>query len=372
MSELIKIIQDAGVVKKEKVKEIFETVQKFVGQEKTWEELASVKFEDPTDKHAIKVAAGNRKIIRDDRLDAEKFIKGVRTQVQEKMAEFTAEDKAYLKMFQYFETKAKEYEGKLKEIEETAERLEKERLEKLVGERRTKLAEVCDNPEIYPVDVMSDEAFEQMYNSMRISKEAEIKRLQEEEEARRKAEEEELAKQAALQMKKDTFQKRSLALAEYNMLNLGLILTEDTTTEEFTDMLKQAEKAKEDWDVEQMKIRKENERLRLEQLEKEKELAAAQKANEEKEKALAAERKALNEQVRKQKEEEERKIKEEQQKAAALAKASGAENLAAFLSGFQVPDYVTTKDETVEAVRQEIVTKFKGFKSWASTLISQV
>lgn len=365
MSELVKIVQDAGVVKKEKVEEIVKTVQKFVEQEKTWSELSSVEFEDPTDKHAIKVAADNRKIIKNERLDAEKFIKGVRTKVQEKMAEFTAEDKAYLKIFQHFEAKAKEHEAKLKDIEETAERLEKERLTKIVGERRERLAEVCDNPEIYPVDVMSDEAFEQMYNSMRISKEAEEKRKQEEEKARQEAEEKELARQAELQAKKDTFQKRSLALAEYKMLNLDFGLTEDTTTEEFTEMLKKAEKAKEAWDVEQMKIRKENERLRLENIEKEKALEAERKA-------LAAQKAAMEAEARAKEEAEKKRIAEEGARAAALAKASGKENLTAFLEGFEVPSFVPTKDKNTEAIRQDIIKKFNGFKTWASGVISEM
>jgi hypothetical protein len=81
-------------------------------------------------------------------------------------------------------------EQKLEEIEKHFERLEAARKAKLKDERLVKLQGLCEAPEMYPVQDMSQPAFEQLLSGLTLAK-------QQKEDAERKAEEDRIAKEKA-------------------------------------------------------------------------------------------------------------------------------------------------------------------------------
>lgn len=148
-------------------------------------------------------------------------------------------------------------EKRLQEIENYYEIQEQQRIEALRAERVAVLAEVCENPEMYNAQHMTEEAFKNLVDGLRLAKQAQI-------EAAKKAEEERIALEKA-----------------------------------------EAE--------ERERIRVENERLKKE--------AEAREAEMQKERErVEAERKAAEEKARKEREEIERKAAEERAKAEAERK----------------------------------------------------
>lgn len=85
-------------------------------------------------------------------------------------------------------------EAKLSEIETHFEKIEAERLETLKKERIEKLSTVCDNASIFSVEIMTDEAFESLFEGQKLAKEARYKAAKEAKEREEKeAEEKRLA-----------------------------------------------------------------------------------------------------------------------------------------------------------------------------------
>lgn len=170
---------------------------------------------------------------------------------------------------------SQEKEQMLEKIEKHFEILEAERKAKLKEERLALISCICESPEMYPLAEMSESAFNQLLDGLKIAK-------QQKEEAEKRAEEERIAK----------------------------------------------EKAEEE---EREKIRKENERLKADAEEKEKQLAAERaKAKAELEAALiaaekaAAEKAKLEAEIKAKADAEEKARKEAEAKAIAEQKAKEA------------------------------------------------
>lgn len=85
---------------------------------------------------------------------------------------------------------SQEKEQVLEKIEKHFENLEKERKEKLKADRLLLIADICETPEMYPLAEMSESAFNQLLDGLKLAK-------QQKEEAEKRAEEERIAKEKA-------------------------------------------------------------------------------------------------------------------------------------------------------------------------------
>ena len=185
-------------------------------------------------------------------------------------------------------------EQHLEKQEKFAEYKEAERLLKRENNRISKLSAYVDDVSLYKLREMSDEAFEQLLKSSKLAFEAQKKAEQE-------AEKERIKQQEALEL----MRKRQLALASYGALT-DFEVELDTTEKEFRSALSNAEKAKQEYEAEQMKIRKENEKLQKEKVKAEEarlkaeaklkaEMEAKEKKEREERERLKAEQKAKKE-----------------------------------------------------------------------------
>jgi hypothetical protein len=241
---LLPILQDAGVATA-KQQEILTVVGKYLEKVIEWDALANVEVKDHTDVKGMKVASGNRKTIKRERLEGDKFLKAQRELVKEKMAEFKAEDTAYLKIAQYFEQVAKEKEEILEAKEKLKEVWEAEQKKLLAEQREAILKEVVDNPSIYSAENLPEDAFNDLVAALKQQKEDRIKRqLEEEAEAERIRKEAEDAENL-LREKKKVFNTRKEEMAPYFHLTYegkGTI-TVDTDEETYQRILLAAKKA---------------------------------------------------------------------------------------------------------------------------------
>ena len=235
------ILAELGV-KEEKAIEISNLLKAIDDKSKEWDALAQVEVTNHEDVASIKLAGKNRLRIKNERLEMEKFIKAKRDAVKEKMEEFVIEDKAYLKVSQYYEKEAKEKEDILKEKEETAIRYAEEQKKILRETRQEKLKEVCDTYAIFPVETMTEEDFNSMYETYRLAKQ---KREEEEAERIRKeqeAEAERIRLEAELEKKKEVFALRRTEMTPYfgvDYVGKGTIDL-DTSEEEYQTILSAA------------------------------------------------------------------------------------------------------------------------------------
>lgn len=326
-------------ISSEKSKEILNTISHILVAEKTWEDLSRVTVDDEEDEASMVLAKANRLSIKNQRLEAEKFIDSKRKEVQEQMAEFTAEDKTWLKIKQLVIERAKGYESTLEEQEKFAENIRKAREAKLKTERTEMLQPYCEDPSIYPLEVMAESAFKQLLSALKLQHEENI-RAEEEAYAQMERDREEKERKESLQ------KERSAKMLP--LLVPGKTVTEDWSELSEKEFIKKLDEAKSIFKAYQKEV--EEGRIAREKL-RQKELAEAE-AEKKKEKELA----------------------EAEATKKALAKAPAKEKLMAFLDTF---DYDTEpldslKDKGAIAMATEIKTKFSGFKKWAKTLIESL
>ena len=231
-------------------------------------------------------------------------------------------------------TVIEQMEENLSEIENYYVNIEKDRIAALKIERNAILSQVCDTPDLYQVELMTDEAFENLIAGQKLVKDARI-------EAERKAEE---ARIAAIEAER----------------------------------------------IEQERIRKENETLKAEAERKQKEFEAEQakqsaalKAEQEK---ADKERKEAEAKAAKERAEAEAKLKDEQEvtaklraeieakEKAELKAKQDAEIAAKKSANAPIKTKVTAWVESLEmpdmgdnATVLDIRAKFYGFKNWAKT-----
>jgi hypothetical protein len=218
-----------------KQNEILELIVAIDEKAQGWKKLATFQIEGPQDIQGIKVAGENRLTIKRERREAMNFLDAKRKKVQEVMAEYTMEDKAYLRLSQFFEKLGKESEALLEEQEKIRERYEAEQRAKLREERLETLGAVCDTPDMYPVDGMSEEAFRNLYDGLKLAKEKAEREEAERLEAEEKRLLEEKKKEEELAAKRVVFTKRKEQMAPYFGVSYegkGTI-TLDTSEEEY-------------------------------------------------------------------------------------------------------------------------------------------
>jgi hypothetical protein len=402
------------------VQYIAEIVSTIEEKAKSWQELASIPVESHKDLEGIKLAKRNRLQVKNERLEAEKFLKAKREEVQEKMRVFTNEDKAYLKLIQFYEKVAKGFEEQLNEKETILEKYEAQQKAILREKRLAALSEVTEDAHMYPVETMSEESFNNMFQGFKLAKEKaeEVERLRLEEEERillKQKEERELAQQ-----KQEIFNQRRLALAPYTSVeyNGKGTLSLETTEEEFEAMKKAAniavtEKEKE---LEALRLRQQKEEKRQAEerarqeaikarhsafftlgmrsdgdnfsfngdvdlisieflascsqeefvslLSKTAEQVNTAKAKQEEERLAAAK-------AQKEAEEAAAKQKAEQEKAAQALKSGDKEALWFWISTFSLPEVPQgLNNEALKLKSVEIIAKFEGFTKWAKKEIN--
>lgn len=163
----------------------------------------------------------------------------------------------------------------LEKIENHFEILEAERKKKLKDDRLKLLVEYCNSPEMYPLETMSEEAFDQLINGMKLARQAK-------EEAERKAEEERIAKEKAIKEEQERIRLENERLKK-------------------EAELAEIERKKQE-EIRQAEIKKAaEEKAAIEEVARQERLKAQALAEAERQKA-EAERKAIEEKARKEKE----------------------------------------------------------------------
>lgn len=170
MSEIKKIAEGFGI-EPAKIKVMVEAISTLESKALEWSSLADIEVTSIDEVEKFKTAADNRKSIKGTRIELVKFIKSMRETVQEQMSEYTKEDKAWLKISQHFESVAEEFEKKLAKVEKFKEEHEAKIKKELYDSRFEKLSIVCDSPADYPLDIMSEKAFEDLVESLTALKE---------------------------------------------------------------------------------------------------------------------------------------------------------------------------------------------------------
>jgi hypothetical protein len=375
-----------------------------------WESNLELKAEGVDDTATIKLAGDTRKKVKKDRTSSVAFFKSKREEVQKEMEVYTMKDKALLKIQQYVENKAKAVEAHLEAIEKLPEIAEKERLDKIEQERLAVLETLVEDTSFYNVREMPDETFNAVVAGIKAQK-----ALEEKERLEREALE---AKEKALD---ELFEQRQKEIGGYLMIPgcepLISSVSRDTSAEDFEKIKKSIIDTHDKYQAEQLKVRQEAEKARLAQIEADKQLKAQQALIEkQQQEAKAAQEKADKEKAEAEKkaqaEEQQRKLGQQRQEillelgfvysggrftfdkfdlVVTFAKEdllsltpdnfdskllvvkqkieeSKKAPLLDWVEAFEIPRFEDSGNKEIEAKRQEVISKFNGFKKWAKTL----
>jgi len=125
-NELILLVESSGI-EKTKGEIIAQTLGQFFAEAAKWNAtIESLQITDPKQTGKMKMAREGRLTLKGKRLEAAKIVKSERERVKNLMADFTLEDKLWLKALQMIEATFENLEGKLEEKEKFAERWEAE------------------------------------------------------------------------------------------------------------------------------------------------------------------------------------------------------------------------------------------------------
>lgn len=174
------------------------------GVSKTLIEKMSVFFQDADSQKAIidkivinkpdqiaemKEARDIRLKIKNKRIEARNIVRDEREKLKNAMADFTLQDKLWLKSFQMLEAVCDNLEAKCEEKEKFAERWEAEQKQLKYEDRVSKLHPYGTDPSIYNLRDMEDETFEKLLANEKLAFEARVE-AEKQAEAERKAQEE--------------------------------------------------------------------------------------------------------------------------------------------------------------------------------------
>jgi len=284
----------------------------FNGVAKMREQLDSVVVVDENDKVNMKLANTIRLGVKQVRLNAEKVFDEKRSEVQQQMLSFKTEDSLWLKSKQTMQILSKEIEENARWKEETKERFDKEKKELITQQRILDVAKYSET-EINRInfEFMADETFNIFLGGLKSTFEAKI-------------EAEKLAEQKRIKEIED-----EKIRVENQMLAF--------------------EKLKAEAKKREKEIEAERKRVELER-EKERTIAKAEQEKREKlEAEIEAKRQAENEAELKAKKETER-----------LAKAPIKKQLNLWVDSFEIPLFAIENSKAAE-----IVLTFEKFKTWA-------
>jgi len=284
----------------------------FNGVAKMREQLDGVVVSDENDKVNMKLANTIRLGVKQVRLNAEKVFDEKRSEVQQQMLSFKTEDSLWLKSKQTMQILSKEIEENARWKEETKERFDKEKKELITQQRILDVAKYSET-EINRInfEFMADETFNIFLGGLKSTFEAKI-------------EAEKLAEQKRIKEIED-----EKIRVENQMLAF--------------------EKLKAEAKKREKEIEAERKRVELER-EKERTIAKAEQEKREKlEAEIEAKRQAENEAELKAKKETER-----------LAKAPIKKQLNLWVDSFEIPLFAIENSKAAE-----IVLTFEKFKTWA-------
>lgn len=263
-------------------------------------------------------------------------------------------------------------ESNLETIEKHQEIKEQKRKDEL---KAVRLKELESYMEFVPYGIdfglLSDDEYKKVYNGAKMQYDAKI-------EAEKKAE----AERVENERLDKTENQRKIEIAPYVQFiseSPSLRNMPDNEYDKFLDSLKESKKQ---YDIEQEKIRIENERLKKEAEEKEKERQEeiekakqeAEKIRIENEEKLEKERKEKAKieaelKAEKERKEAEEKAKQEaeskaKQEAEKLSKAPIKKQMKVWIDSFSIPD-TSIKNKQVDEINQ----RFESFKKWAESLV---
>ena len=251
-------------------------------------------------------------------------------------------------------------EEKLIAIETHQEKIEAERLAKLKSERLEKLSTVCQNSSIFPVETMTNEAFDSLFEGQKLAKEAKEKAIEE----------------ARLLAEKEAEEKRLAAIEEAKKIEAQRLENERLKKEAQQRELEiEAErKANEE---KAAKIKAENEaKAKAEQIERDRiqkemndKLEAERKANEAEKQRL---QKEIDERVEKERKANEAKLEADRLaklEAEKAAKAPLKDKLTTWINEANLTAPIGAENE---AKVIDVLAKFESFKVWAKSEISKI
>jgi hypothetical protein len=184
MNDLVQLTKDlqapAGVSKTliEKMSVFFQ------GADEQKSVIDSIVITKPDQVAEMRKARDIRLSIKNKRLEARDIVKDEREKLKNAMADFTLQDKLWLKSFQMLEAVCDNLEGKCEEKEKFAERYEAEQKQLKYEDRVKKLHPLGTDPSIYNLADMEDEVFEKLLENEKLAQEARIKAEEEAERQR--------------------------------------------------------------------------------------------------------------------------------------------------------------------------------------------
>ena len=169
----------------------------FTEAEKQKDAIDSIVVDRPDQIEEMKQAREIRLSIKNKRIEARDIVKAEREKLKAAMADFTLQDKLWLKSFQMLEAVCNNLETKAEEKEKFAERYEAEQKKLRYEERVNKLQKFNTDLSIYNLYEMENDSFEKLlanekklYEDRLKAEEESIKRLKAEREAEKKHQEE--------------------------------------------------------------------------------------------------------------------------------------------------------------------------------------
>lgn len=169
--QLNELIVQSGL-QKERTQVIADQLSSFFAKASEWnEKIDTIVITDPTQKPEMKIARETRLMLRTYRLDATRLIKDNRDLLKQKMADEILMDKLYLNAGKMITAVFENLETKLETKEKFGERWETEQKLILRTERLCELSVFSENVEMYPVENMSIEQFNELKNGLKLAKE---------------------------------------------------------------------------------------------------------------------------------------------------------------------------------------------------------
>lgn len=174
----------------------------FIDAEKEKAVIDSIVVTKPDQVKEMKKAREIRRKIKNSRLEARDIVKSHRENLKNAMAEYTLQDKLWLKAFKMLEATCDKLESDCEYKEKFAERYEAEQKQMRYELRAKKLLEYGTDPSIYSLFEMTDESFEKLLQNERLAFEARIK-------AEKEAEEKRIAEQEAERKRQEDIKKEN-------------------------------------------------------------------------------------------------------------------------------------------------------------------
>ena len=175
-AEVEQLAQGVTVEKRNEVQSVLNHV--FNGVSSMREQLDAVAVKDENDTASMKVANTIRLNVRRVRLDAEKTFDAKRAEVQAQMISFKTEDALWLKAKQTMIILTKEIEDTAKWKEDTKARIEAERQELKIAQRLQQMQSIRPECQRSDVESLSDEMFATLLNAAKIEQQKQIEEQQ--------------------------------------------------------------------------------------------------------------------------------------------------------------------------------------------------